>query len=181
MIINFQNKKSKPFENLVPNHRDEILRYFDIENKRIIETDVKVASGSLPVPSKLHLSNLIQLTIVNRTKSETGLPGNTYDVHVGLYYKDKLYTPIVKNVILDDPDNIRPGLALSADVHNYKIDYRNYEHLPPDKQTEIMNLFLNLSYGLTINVKKSKGFTNVVIHSDLTDTIITDRTFKTFD
>lgn len=192
MVVNFNGHKSKPFENLLPVHREEIFKYYNPETKEIIDATVPTSFGS-GLPSRIHLSNLTSLSTIHRIKSETKLPGNSADLVVSLYTnsKNKLCTPIVTGIILDDRNNHTPMYMLEREIENFKYDFSTFEKLlkaeSGDKPLDwtlledVRKKLLAVGDGLVIDVKREANWANVKVTYPATNTIVADRTFIVFN
>lgn len=164
---------SHPFDMLSPEHKNEILKYYNIKTGEIKDCLVSVGT-SAPIPSTLHLSNLTSISYVLNRKSVTRLEGNTFDIVIGLYTRYNMFTRIASNIILDNRNNTSEIVGLIKDLKTYTTDYRLFDSVSDKNRVK---MFLTLGIGLTIEVNAKDKFVNIKIGSELTNSIISDRTF----
>lgn len=173
MKIISNSMDSHPFDMLSPEHKSEILKYYDIKTGEIKDCDVKIGT-SVPIPSALHLSNLTSISYVLNPRSLTGFEGNTFDIVIGLYTRYNMFTRIASNLILDNRSNTSALTGLIDDLKSYTRDYRLFDSVSDKNRVK---MFLTLGIGLTIEVNAKDKFINIKIGSELTNSIISDRTF----
>ena len=193
MIIKFNGVESQPYQNLNPEHREEILKFVDLNNLASIvnyNDNNKVAISEYnKIPTLIHLSSLTDLSFYVLPKSKSNAPGNTENICIGLYVKDMISTTIIPNIILDDPDNTRTLVATSSRFNEFVKD-KCFEILSRKVKTDeerrqmvIDRMLLTyLKHGFEFNVDNSSpGYANLQIVYNPTKEMVLDRTFTTFE
>lgn len=192
MILTYNGVPSKPYENLSPEHRNEIAKLVDLNNLPSIlnyndNTKVEISQYN-KIPALVHLSSLTDLSFYVLPKSKTEAPGNTENICIGIYVKDMVMTTIIPNIILDDPDNSKTLVATSTQFNEF-IRRKCYDILSTkvktqeekDKLTLDRMLLTYLKHGFEFKVNTAvPGFTNLQIVYNPTNEIVADRTFTTY-
>ena len=192
MIITFDGVSSKPYENLSPEHRNEIMKFVDLDNpSKILEYGDKnkvAISEFSKIPALVHLSSLTDLSFYVLPKSKANTPGNIENVCIGIYVKNGITTTLIPNIILDDPDNTKTLTATITRFNEFLRD-KCYEILSRKVTTELERtnltlermLLVYLKHGFEFKINPSPGFTNLQIVNNPTNETVLDRTFTTFE
>lgn len=209
MIIRYNGVESGLYENLAPDHRNEILKYFDpTQPEKLIgmynqaflvnpsnpnnepwSGDEVLVSEFQKVPMLVHLDSLTDLTYYVLPKSQVGTPGNTDNLCVGLYRRlIGGSTTIVPNIILDDPLNTRSIVGLTNSFYDFiksktmEILTRKANSVEEEQKQLVDRLLLStMKYGFVFDITKTQGSANVKISYSPTGELVADRTFTTFD
>ena len=208
MIIRFNGVESKPFDNLVTDHRNEILRFFDPTHPEKIAdyynqsflvnpSNPKIQPWSnhevqiseyQTVPVLVHLSSLTDLTSYVLPKSQSGTPGNTDNLCIGIYRRlEGGSTTIVPNIILDNRSNVSSIVAIRNDFYNF-IRAKTIELLsvktktPDEEQKQLVDRLLmsDVKCGFEFDIETKPGSAIVRITYSPTGEVITDRAFLTY-
>lgn len=177
MKIISNSANNGPFDMLSLEHKNEILKYYNVETKEIKECLVAVG-GSTPIPSTIHLNNLTSISYILNPKSVTKFDVNTFDIIIGIYTRQKMFSKIATGLILDNRNNTSSLNGMIQDLKTYMQDYRLFDSVG-DK--EKVKLFLTLGIGLTIEINSNNNFVNLKIGSELTNSIISDRSFVRYE